>query len=668
MVICLNFNLGIKESMAFFKNFKDVVIGKARDLGDRQVFHQMSLVAFFAWVGLGADGLSSSCYGPEEAFVALGQHHYLGIFVALLTALTVFIISASYIQIIELFPNGGGGYFVASKLLSPRAGMLTGCTLIIDYVLTIAISIASGSDALFSFLPVSWQPWKIWFAFAGIILLMIMNMRGVKESILTLTPIFILFLVTHIFVILYALGIHIWDVPAVLKTGIEDAGATHAELGMMGMLFLIFKSYSMGAGTFTGIEAVSNGLPLLREPRAETGKTTMKYMAASLAFTVVGLMLAYLLFGVTREPGKTLNASLLGGVTSAWPAPWGMVFVLVTLVSEAMLLFVAAQAGFLGGPRILANMATDRWMPSRFTNLSDRLVTQNGVVLMGVAALAIVFFTRGSVALLVVLYSISVFITFCLSQAGMVRHWWERRQANESWKRKAVVPLAGFLLTLFVLLALIVIKFYDGGWVTLVLIAVLVGAAVFIKNHYADTFKLLKRLDVLVETAVADAERHGDRPIAFDDKGKVAVVMVNGFNGLGLHTVMGVVKNFGREFRNFVFVQVGILDAGNFKGVEEIGSLKEAVRKDLSRYCTFMHANGYYAESIAAFGTDVIDEGEKAARAVAKKYPGAVFFGGQLVFPEETAMNGLLHNYTVFTVQKRLYQQGLPFVVLPIRV
>ncbi|MBF0122835.1 MAG: APC family permease [Candidatus Omnitrophica bacterium] len=654
--------------MPIIKRLKDVFIGKARDLGDRQIFHQMSLVAFFAWVGLGADGLSSSCYGPEEAFMALGQHHYLGIFVALLTALTVFVISASYIQIIDLFPNGGGGYFVASKLLSPRLGMVTGCTLIIDYVLTIAISIASGSDALFSFLPVGLHEWKLWFAIGGIVLLIIMNLRGVKESIMTLTPIFILFLVTHVFIILYALGVHILDVPTVLKAGVADAGAARAELGMFGMLFLIFKAYSMGAGTFTGIEAVSNGLPLLREPRAATGKITMGYMAISLAVTVMGLMMAYLLFNVTREPGKTLNASLFTAVTATWPAPWGTVFILVTLVSEALLLFVAAQAGFLGGPRVLANMATDRWMPSRFTNLSDRLVTQNGVLLMGVAALLTVIFTHGSVALLVVLYSISVFVTFCLSQAGMVRHWWERRLANESWKRRISVPLAGFLLTLFVLVSLVVIKFYEGGWVTLVIIGVLVAAALFIKNHYADTFKLLKRLDVLVETAVADAERHGDRPIAFDDKGKVAVVMVNGFNGLGLHTVMGVVKNFGREFRNFVFVQVGILDAGNFKGIEEVGSLKEAVNKDLARYCMFMHANGYYAESLAAFGTDVIEEAEVAAQEIAKKYNGAVFFGGQLVFPEDTAMNGLLHNYTVFAVQKKLYQQGLPFVVLPIRV
>ena len=654
--------------MHFIKRVKDVVIGKARDLGDRQIFHQMSLVAFFAWVGLGADGLSSSCYGPEEAFVALGQHHYLGIFVALLTALTVFVISASYIQIIELFPNGGGGYFVASKLLTPRLGMVAGCALLIDYVLTIALSVASGTDALFSFLPMAWQVWKLWFALGGIGFLIILNLRGVKESILALMPIFLLFLATHLFVILYALLSHSYQVPAIMQSGLGEASTVRSELGMFGMLFLILKAYSLGAGTFTGIEAVSNGLPLLREPRAETGKITMRYMAFSLAFTVVGLMIAYLLYGVMREPGKTLNASLFGIITSNWPAPWGMVFILVTLVSEALLLFVAAQAGFLGGPRVLANMATDRWMPSRFTNLSDRLVTQNGVLLMGAAALLTVFFSRGSVAVLVVLYSINVFITFCLSQAGMIRHWWQRRQVHESWKRKIVVPFFGFILTSFVLVAVVVLKFHDGGWVTLVITGALVAAALFIKNHYADTFKLLKRLDVLVEAAVADAERHGDRPIVFDDKCKVAVVMVNGFNGLGLHTVMGVVKNFGREFRNFVFVQVGILDAGNFKGVEEIGSLKEAVNKDLARYCTFMHANGYYAEGLAAFGTDVIEEGEKAAQIIARKYSGAVFFGGQLVFPEDTAMNSILHNHTVFAIQKRLYQQGLPFVVLPIRV
>src|SRR3989338_2810724 len=173
-----------------FRKIKDVLIGKARDLQDPQLFHKISLIAFFAWVGLGSDGLSSSCYGPEEAFLALGTHFSLGIFVALITAITILVISSSYSQIIELFPHGGGGYLVASKLLSPSVGMVSGCALLIDYVLTITISIASGADALFSFLPPAWQPYKIYFAVFGVVILMIMNMRGVKESVIPLVPVF----------------------------------------------------------------------------------------------------------------------------------------------------------------------------------------------------------------------------------------------------------------------------------------------------------------------------------------------------------------------------------------------------------------------------------------------------------------------------------------------
>src|SRR5712672_349084 len=140
----------------------EILIGRPRDIKDPEVFHQISLVAFLAWVGLGSDGLSSSCYGPEEAFLALGPHQYLAVFLAMLTALTVFIISASYSQTIEQFPSGGGGYLVATKLLGRYFGLVSGAALVVDYVLTIAISIASGEDAIFSFLPVDWLPYKLW--------------------------------------------------------------------------------------------------------------------------------------------------------------------------------------------------------------------------------------------------------------------------------------------------------------------------------------------------------------------------------------------------------------------------------------------------------------------------------------------------------------------------
>jgi len=198
------------------KWLRRTMFGAPRDVKDTSQLHRMSLVAFLAWAGLGADGLSSSSYGPEEAFIALGPHQYLAVFLALLMALTVFIISASYCQTIDQFPTGGGGYLVATKLLGRYAGLVSGCALIVDYVLTISISIASGADAIFSFLPVHWAPFKMYACIAVVLAMVGMNLRGVKESVLTLLPIFLSFVVMHIVLVVYALvaregGVHIKD-------------------------------------------------------------------------------------------------------------------------------------------------------------------------------------------------------------------------------------------------------------------------------------------------------------------------------------------------------------------------------------------------------------------------------------------------------------------------
>src|SRR5574341_569608 len=308
----------MQSKPSFLQRFKTLIIGSALSPHDHKVFHKLSLIAFFAWVGLGADGLSSSAYGPEEAFKALHGHIYLSIFVALGSALTIFLISASYSQIIELFPTGGGGYLVPSKLLSPTVGMVSGSALLIDYVLTITISVASGADALFSFLPPAWLPYKLSFAVLGVLILTVMNMRGVKESVLPLVPIFLTFVVTHAFIIGYALVVKAGNLGEVAGSVSADVAKRQAEIGIGGIMILLLRAYSMGAGTYTGIEAVSNGLPILREPKVVTGKRTMRYMAVSLAFTVMGLIIAYLLYRVEPVPGKTLNAVLFGAMTSEW--------------------------------------------------------------------------------------------------------------------------------------------------------------------------------------------------------------------------------------------------------------------------------------------------------------------------------------------------------------
>jgi len=644
-----------------------LLLGRSRNPMEPGIFHKLSLVAFLAWIGLGADGISSSCYGPQEAYLGLQGHYSLAFILAVLTAVTVFVISASYKQIIETFPSGGGSYLVASKLLSPTVGMVAGCALIIDYVLTITVSVASGADAVFSFLPASLYRFKLEAALFILVFLIILNLRGVKESIKPLVPIFLVFIVTHGAVILIALAHHLTELsPLLAKTG-KELKLTVNQLGLSGALFLILHAYSMGGGTYTGIEAVSNGIPYLREPKVETGKKTMTYMAVSLAFIAFGLIISYLLLDVEPEAGKTLNAVLFNrALANSWG---GRYFVITALISEALILIVAAQTGFLDGPRVLANMALDGWMPSRFSLLSDHLVTKNGIFLMGFAAILLMFTTGGRVRYLVVLYSINVFLTFTLSQLGMVMHWWKVRGTR--WRHKLLINGIGFGLTFFILITVVIVKFNEGGWVTLLVTGLLILFSLYIKSHYRQTAKLLARLDHLMLAALPK-EVKDNIPKSKDKapslRKNTAVLLVNGFSGIGLHTLFTVLRLFPGHFTNFVFIQIGVIDAGRFKGREEIEALNRKVQEDLNKYEKLMHTHGYHAEVFYSLGTDVVHEVEKLALKVKEKYPVNVFFTGQLVFPRETFMTRLLHNYTAFAVQKRLYHKGLPVLILPIKV
>ena len=288
---------------------------------------------------------------------------------------------------------------------------------------------------------------------------------------------------------------------------------------------------------------------------------------------------------------------------------------------------------------------------------------------MGAAALVTMILTHGSVRFLVVLYSINVFITFCLSQLGMVKHWWEVRKKVRGWLQKLLVNGTGLVATTFILISVVVLKFHDGGWITLLITGSLVAVAFMIKKHYLKTAQLLKRLNnLLQEAASLEIQKEKLTKKDRDPGAKTAVLLVNGFNGLGLHTLFNVIRLFGKEFGNFVFVEIGVIDAGNFKGADEVDHLKNQVGKDVGRYVSFMQSQGSYAEGHSYIGIDVISEAEKIAPEILKQHPDAVFFGGQLVFPQETFLTRLLHNHTVFILQRKFYRQGIPFVILPIRV
>ena len=409
----------------------------------------------------------------------------------------------------------------------------------------------------------------------------------------------------------------------------------------------------------------------MREPKTRTAKHTMFYMAASLSFMVAGLLLSYLLFNVRFVEGKTINAVLFESATSSWNPLIANIFIILTLISEGAILFVAAQTGFIDGPQVLSRMAIDRWLPTRFASLSDRLVIQNGVVFMALAAGIILIATNGKVGVLVVLYSINVFITFSLSQLGMVRHWWLERANTKNWMRKIAINGIGLLLTGTILISIIIVKFYEGGWITIFITGAFVAVCYIIKNQYNKTVKSLKKLNKFFLEDYLPAFENLPAKNPNQDIGKserTAVLLVNGFSGIGLHSLLNIFRLFGETFKNFVFVEVGLIDYDVFKGVDEVSKLEETAKEDVQKYIDFMQRMGYNADGFTSTGMDVIEEVLKLAPIIRQKYPNSIFFGGQLVFEKDTLMNRMLHNYTSFEIQKRLYQQGVQFVLLPIKL
>ena len=646
---------------------KKILIGGGKNVRDPRIFHRLSLIAFFAWVGLGADGLSSSNYGPPEAFLSLGDHRHLALYLAIMTALTVITISASYSQIIELFPTGGGGYVVATKLLGPVFGLVSGCALVVDYMLTISISISSGVEAVLSFLPPAFFVHKLTFILLITLALILLNLRGVKESVSTLTPIFILFFVSHAVIILYGIFSHVSAAPTLFLDTIRETRQGIQQLGFGAMAFILLRGYSLGAGTYTGIEAVSNGLQILRPPQVKTGKKTMFLMAASLSFTAGGLLVCYLLTNVQHAAGKTLNASLIETLIGTWKIggfPLGVWLLGIILVSEGAILFVAAQTGFIDGPRVLGNMAIDSWIPNRFMHLSERLVVQNGILFMGIASILILVFTRGSVQILIVMYSINVFITFSLSQLGMCIHWVKTREPHRG--KKFTVNLIGLLMSLSILAVTITIKFKEGGWITLVITLSFVAVCILVRRHYKQVQSMMKRLDAVMAQVQQMTGRH-EAPVR-DQAAPTAVLFVRNFGGLGIHSFLNIHRIFPNYFKNFVFISIGVVDWKNFKGAEEVKNLESHIREELTKYVRLSNNFGFYAESIHSVDIDTLDVVEERCEEIQRKYNKAVFFVGKLVFEEENIFTRLLHNQTAFSIQRILQFKGIPSIVLPIRV
>lgn len=385
----------------------------------------------------------------------------------------------------------------------------------------------------------------------------------------------------------------------------------------------------------------------------------MLYMAISLAVVAGGITLLYMLYHVQPVHGETLNAVVFAHILGYSFA--GHVALMVTLLFEAGILFVAANTGFLAGPTVLANMAADNWLPRRFQLLSSRLVNSQGIIFYGIAALIILLLSDGRVGWLVVLYSINVFITFSLTTLGMFSYWLSERTYTRQWWGKCLMSLLGFILTSFVLCVVLVSKFFDGGYVTIMVTCLVIAFCFMVRRHYRWIGRELRQrsrelLPPLHDVAPLD--------LPLQPEGKTAIVFVSG-KVLGMHCLLWILKHFPNYFSNFVFISVGQVDIKSFSGKRALKRMTKEVDESLNYFVSYCHQKNIPATYYAEYGSDLIEQLVSLCQSTGEKYPDHLFFSSQMTFQKDTWFKRFLHNGVTYVLQRRLHALGDEILLLP---
>jgi len=645
---------------------------KLKDPMSSETWRHAALVAVLAWAGVGADSLSSANYGPEEAYKALhlSGHEPLVLWLAVITALTVVVISLAYVQIIRLFPNGGGGYKAATKLVHPYAGLLSGSALIVDYSLTIAISVAAASDAMFNLVPLEWLQYKPFAVAGGLGLLLFLNLRGIKESVMVLAPIVFGFLIIHVLLIGFGLYARSDELVAAVVNAENHVATVTGEGGTWALVAVIATAYAAGAGTYTGIEALSENAHTLKPPRAQTGARAMALIAVSLAVLAGGIMLLYTVWLPTIVEGRTLNAVVFDAtLLKLFPDHElaRQIFLGVAMIFAAALLLVAASSGFLGGPAVLAWMALDKWAPHSFAHLSNKLVAQNGVLTMGLAAGVLLLFTGGQVHSLVVLYSINVFLTFSLSLLGLVRYNFGHRKDMKTgvWFSRTVISCVALTVAVAILVTLFLAKFSQGAWVAVVVALLLAACGYWVRDHY-------RRFDASMdktfeELLMRDASAAIDIPKPLKMKRPVGVV--TGAQGAaGLHALMHAQKLFRGQFDSVLIISAGEVDAEAYGGHEALERLKSQVGERCAKIAAWCRDHGMPAKVYTGFSTDAVETLQELCIKAREDYPNVIFVATRPMTKPHGWASTLLHGGTALNLQRRLHGYDAPLIVLPMRV
>jgi amino acid transporter len=486
---------------------KRILVGRPLDTAAQQHQRLRKLIALAVFA---SDPISSNAYATEAIMLVLltagvtALNLSIPICIAIITLLLI--VGFSYRQTIHAYPSGGGAYIVAHENLGQLPGLVAAGSLLIDYVLTVAVSVAAGVFAITS-LATTWgyphlDTYRVEISLACIALITIVNLRGVKESgAIFAAP-------TYLFVISMLVCIAI-GIARLVTTGAPEQPAVAAlpQPTHTLTLFLILQAFSAGCTALTGVEAISNGVPAFRPPESKNAATTLLVMLSILGVIFLGITVLADTYHIIPREDESVVSQIARSVIGTGP------FYFIIQVATALILVLAANTSYADFPRLASLLSRDRFLPRQFSSRGDRLVFSNGILALGVfAALLIVVFDAREQAMLP-LYAIGVFISFTLSQGGMVRHWLRTREPG--WERSVVINATGAALTTLVFMVIIVTRFERGAWAVLVTIPLLVLLFRSINQHY---ISVAKQLSLTTARPVGAVKRH------------TAIVLVSGIH------------------------------------------------------------------------------------------------------------------------------------------
>jgi len=454
-----------------FTRLKDVLIGPplpTQQLNEKKLNKIRALAAF------SPDALSSIAYANQEIYLGLVVAGSVGLGLAwpiglAITGLLV-IVALSYYQTIHGYPSGGGSYVVSRDNLGTLPGLIAGAALLIDYLLTAAVSLTAGVEAIASAIPSLW-PYRIIIALFLLLVIALANLRGLRETgTLMSIPVY-LFLFTYLPMLVYGLF-------KLLTEGTVSPAISAPPPTESVTRFLILHTFATGCTALTGIEAISNGVPAFQSPESKNAGKTLIAMAFLMGILFVGSIGLTQFLGVTAGPQETILSALARRLLGN-----GVAYYFIQ-VSTMLILAVAANTSFAGFPRLAAILAKDGFLPRQFTGLGDRLVFANGIISLAAATGVLIVLFSGNSHALIPLFAVGVFLAFTLSQAGMVVHWW--RERGKGWSFKLASNGIGALVTFATLIIVGYSKFLEGAWITVFLIPALVVIFSRIRAHYRE--------------------------------------------------------------------------------------------------------------------------------------------------------------------------------------